>query len=130
MERDTNTNMNTKLIFVYNADGNIFSKVTDFAHKIISPATYSCNLCTLTYGNMGIKKEWADFIKNLQMEVEFLHKDEFLVKYGKIISDFPIILAKRDSIITTALTTAQINGCSTLKDLEEQINFHIKRYKQ
>lgn len=64
------------LIFVYNARSDIFSKVTDFAHKIISPATYSCSLCILTHGNMGMHKEWEDFLLNLPYPVSFLYKDQ------------------------------------------------------
>ncbi len=43
------------LIFVYNANSDLFSTVTDFAHKILSPSTYQCQLCALTYGNFSKK---------------------------------------------------------------------------
>lgn len=31
----------------------------DAAHKLISPATYSCSLCALTYGAVSMKRSWA-----------------------------------------------------------------------
>ncbi|MEO6000620.1 MAG: hypothetical protein ABIN89_27480 [Chitinophagaceae bacterium] len=42
------------LIFVYNADNSLFGTITDFAHKILSPASYQWKLCPLTYGNFVI----------------------------------------------------------------------------
>ena len=40
-----------ELLFVYNADTGLFNTVADAAHKILSPSTYSCNLCKVTYGD-------------------------------------------------------------------------------
>lgn len=67
-----------KLLFVYNADNDLFSSVADMAHKIFSPATYQCHLCALTYGNFLIKKEWKLFIDSLPIESRFIYKDQFL----------------------------------------------------
>ena len=80
-----------KLLFVYNANSDKMSMALDFMHKIISPSTYACDLCAITYGNFGIKKEWGDFIKALPSESEFLHKDEFKKKYPGINTDFPVV---------------------------------------
>ena len=66
------------LLFVYNADTGLFSVMTDYAHKILSPKTYPCNLCAITYGNMGMNKQWKEYINNLTIPIEFLHRDEFL----------------------------------------------------
>ncbi|HET6243154.1 MAG: hypothetical protein H0V01_07720 [Bacteroidetes bacterium] len=89
--------MKTKLIFVYNADGNLFSKTIDFAHKILSPSTYACNLCSITYDNFGMKKEWAEFLRKLNMETIFFYKDEFLKKYGKQKTEFPVIFIDKEN---------------------------------
>jgi len=51
------------LIFVYNAASDIWSKSLDAAHKIISPSTYACNLCSLTHGNFSEKQVWVLFDK-------------------------------------------------------------------
>lgn len=40
----------TTLIFVYNAKSGLISAFGDMVHKIVSPATYPCSLCALTYG--------------------------------------------------------------------------------
>jgi hypothetical protein len=74
-------NKNDKVVFVYNADAGLFSTVSDFAHKVISPDTYSCNLCKITYGNFTMEKDWKDFLNSLDCQKEFLHRNEFRQKY-------------------------------------------------
>jgi len=46
-----------RLIFVYNAESGTMNSAIDFAHKMLSPETYECNLCRITYGNFAMKKE-------------------------------------------------------------------------
>ncbi|MBI4160733.1 MAG: GTPase [Candidatus Yanofskybacteria bacterium] len=70
-----------KLIFVYNSDGTIPSLIKDAAHKVISPGTYSCNLCRITYSGMAMQKTWRTFTQSLPYEVIFLHRDEFRKEY-------------------------------------------------
>ena len=47
-----------RLIFVYNADGGRLAGLQDMFHKILSPATYSCSLCAVTYGATSMRPEW------------------------------------------------------------------------
>ena len=61
-----------ELIFIYNAKSGFFNSVMDYVHKFVSPETYSCNLCTLTYDNTGKKNEWANYLNTLPIEVEFV----------------------------------------------------------
>ena len=44
------------LIFVYNANGGFFNGFSDYIHKLVSPKTYECSLCAITYDNLGMKK--------------------------------------------------------------------------
>ncbi len=71
-----------KLIFVYNADSGLLNAMKDWAHKIVSPETYPCSLCALTYDNLGMRRPWRDFVKELGYDVEFLHRDELEENYG------------------------------------------------
>ncbi len=41
------------LLFVYNADSGLVAGLFDSAHKLLSPSTYQCQLCTLTHGVTG-----------------------------------------------------------------------------
>ena len=113
--------MNTRLVFVYNADATLFAKVSDFAHKILSPKNYTCKLCTITYDNLGVKKEWGNFVNELEVEVEFLHKDEFERKYryGNVV--FPAVFSKNEGGIDLLIRESEINDCSSISDLKNLV---------
>ncbi len=55
----------TRLIFVYNADSGLLNAVKDAIHKAISPSTYPCRLCGLTFGAVRMKSAWKEFIDGL-----------------------------------------------------------------
>ncbi len=73
--------MPQRLIFVYNADGGRLAGLKDMFHKILSPSTYPCSLCAVTYGATAMRPEWTAFVQKLPMPVEFLHRDEFVRDY-------------------------------------------------
>lgn len=107
------------LIFVYNADSEFFSLVSDFAHKIIAPETYACNLCKLTYGNFFIKKDWKDFIENLRIEKLFYHKDQFYQKYPDFAGlTLPAVLVFRNGTISEIIGAEELNRLNSLNDLK------------
>ncbi|MCT4580180.1 MAG: GTPase [Flavobacteriales bacterium] len=76
-----NSGAEKRLVFVYNAQSGWFYKASNFAHKIISPKTYNCELCALTHGSFRPKEEWLTFIQSLDYDIEFIYKDE--VNIGK-----------------------------------------------
>ena len=117
--------MNPSLLFVYNADSSMFSMVTDFAHKILSPKTYPCKLCAITYDNFGIKKEWEQFIKEMKADIKFLHRDEFLKKYDIANARFPCVFAEKDSNIELFITDKEINACDSVKELKKLITIKL-----
>ena len=117
--------MNPSLLFVYNADSGLFSTVTDFAHKILSPKTYPCKLCAITYDNFGIKKEWGQFIKEMKTEIKFLHRDEFLKTYDIANTNFPCIFTEKGSNIELFITDKDINACDSLEELKKLITINL-----
>ena len=66
---------------MYNADGGRLAGLKDMFHKILSPSTYPCSLCAVTYGATAMRPEWKEFVQKLPMPVEFLHRDEFVRDY-------------------------------------------------
>ncbi len=106
-----------EIIFVYNADSDFFSALSDFVSKLFSPDTYSCNLCAITHGSVSIKKEWKEFIDGLGMPVEFLHRDEFLKLHPMGDIKFPAAFAKSGTSITLLITPEEINSCKSAEDL-------------
>ena len=105
------------LLFVYNADTGLFSVVTDYAHKILSPKTYPCNLCALTYGNMGMNKKWKEFISALKVPIVFLHRDEFVKYHAVSDTQLPAAFVKKGESITMLITSGEINECTSVDAL-------------
>lgn len=118
-----------ELIFVYNAGSDIFSVVTDFAHKMVSPATYNCQLCALTNGHFSVKKEWKDFIQNLTLHATFLHKDEFEKQYRNTYS-FPAIFLQSKGILNVFVAREEIMHCKSLLALQQLISQKLSDYDQ
>ena len=107
-----------KLIFIYNANTGMFNAITDSAHKLFSPKTYSCNLCKLTYGLRSMKEEWADFIKSLEAELEFLHRDEFHKQFPHRKDEkLPAIFKKQDNKIELIIPADKIEKAKSIQDL-------------
>lgn len=110
-------NKNISIVFVYNADAGIFSLITDYVHKIISPKTYPCKLCAITFGNTGMKKEWKRFIDNLGIPVEFLHRNEFFERYGIKDVKLPSAFLKKGSEVSKLISSEEISKRKSVKEL-------------
>lgn len=108
-----------KLIFVYNADSGLVNTLMDIGHKAISPQTYECNLCDLTFGIFKEHKKWKEFRKESNTEMEFLHRDEFEQKYGQKF-DYPVIL-KQDDELSVTIDRAELNQIQTLDELISKV---------
>lgn len=122
--------MNTfKLLFVYNADGGLFSTVTDFARKLLAPSTYPCQLCALTYGNFSMKRDWKHFIVQLPMESRFLHKDEFLKQY-KTDAALPAVFISGGAGLEEIVSRTDIQNCSSVEELKKLILEKLSAYDQ
>ena len=110
--------MRPRLIFVYNADSGLFNTVTDIAHKILSPDTYACNLCALTHGHFTVRAEWVAFLKTLDADCEFLHRDEFTERYGVRDTDLPAIFRKNDAGLQLWIDAATLRATESLDALK------------
>ena len=113
--------MKPTLVFVYNADSGIFNTLSDIAHKIFSPDTYSCNLCAITYGSFSIRTEWKEFLEALEADLEFLHRDELAEKYGITTVALPVVFRKSGDKLETWITADEINASSSIEDLKRLI---------
>lgn len=118
--------MSDKLIFVYNADGGIINMVRDLIHKNVSPETYQCSLCAVTWDNLGMKREWKRFVSQLGREVEFLHRDELKKQYG--IQNIPLPAAFvrcMDEEPRLWLDANRMNSCKSLEDLKQLVRSNL-----
>lgn len=111
----------TSLVFVYNADSGLFNTLTDIAHKIFSPDTYECNLCMITHDNLSMKSDWKDFIEQLDLELTFLHRDEFISQYDMKDSRLPCIFSKDKDGLSDFISADKINATNTVEELKKLI---------
>ena len=112
-----NTRPVTKLVFVYNADSGLFNTVTDIAHKIMSPKTYSCHLCSLTHGYFKVRDTWVTFLQSIDAECEFLHRDELFEKYAIADADLPQIYKNRNGKLEPWISRDDIERFSHVDEL-------------
>jgi hypothetical protein len=123
------TSSEQSIIFVYNADSGIINTVKDYWHKIIKPSTYECNLCALTFNNLGMKNEWRTFVDDLGIPVEFIHRDEWMKMYPKENVEFPVAFLKRGDKLKLFINHEEINKCKTLDELMELVKNKMKSNK-
>jgi len=115
-----------KLVFIWNADSGLINTVKDFWHKALRPSTYQCNLCQTTFGTFGAKKEWKNFIKDLGIESEFLHKDEFVEKYDVKDAKYPSAYILKNGNLTVFITQEEMNEVTTITEMEELVSSKLK----
>lgn len=117
-----------KLIFVYNSDGTIASLIKDTAHKIVSPKTYPCNLCRITYPGVTMQEEWQKFIQSLSYEVIFLHRDEFRKQYPeKNDVQLPAAFTESSVGLEILIPYTEINKANNVKDLIEMVKHFLPK---
>ena len=112
--------MNRKrLIFVYNADSGKLNLAFDIAHKILSPSTYQCDLCSLSHGYFQMHASWKAFVQDLGLEVEYLHRDEYPSSAPS--ADFPLILLEENNQQAIFMSSEEISACGSGESLQQAI---------
>ena len=115
-----------KLIFIYNADSGLLNFVKDFWHKALRPSTYQCNLCQTTMGTFGAKKEWKSFINTLEVDTEFLHKDEFLKSYDVQDAKYPSAYLLEDGVLRLLISQEEMDKVTTTTEMENLVSSKLK----
>lgn len=106
-----------QLIMVYNADGDKVSVLLNMAHKIVSPSTYECSLCSITHGAFTMRARWKEFLKQFPRKPRELHRDEFLAEFPDTAISFPAILVRFGNEQPRVLVTSV--GLNTVSDIDE-----------
>ena len=118
---------NLELIFIYNAKSGVVNELIDFAHKIVSPETYDCNLCAISYGAFSMKKKWSTYIETLPFKSTFTYKDKFS-KNGYNNIKFPSIFIRSNKKLDEIISATEINEIKNLDQLIGLLN--QKLYQQ
>ena len=116
-----------ELIFVYNAKSGLFNELIDFAHKIISPETYDCNLFTITYGAFKMEKRWSRYIQSLPLKSIFTYKDE-ISKNNLPNVNLPSILLREHNDLIELLTAREINDLINFDQLIRVLDKRLEEY--
>jgi len=118
-----------KLLFVYNANSGKINGYLDALHKVISPKSYACNLCVLTYGIFKENRAWKNFRETSKRPMEFLHLDEFKKKYASKFGHtftFPIVLLDTANDLEIFIHTKELNE---MKNADALIQLIMERNK-
>jgi len=66
-----------------------------------------------------MKKEWKDFLRGLDYDIKFLHKDELYKKYPeKSITPLPVVFIQTDKNIELLIDTESINKAKSINSLK------------
>ena len=110
-----------ELIFVYNAKKGSFNEAIDFAHKILSPSTYACELCLLTHNYFVKRREWKEFEERIKMEMLFYHFHDFESIF-KMKYEYPVILINYENRMEILFDKEQISQMKDVSDLISEID--------
>jgi len=114
------------IIFVYNADSGIVNVALDVAHKLLSPSTYNCRLCQMTYGALREKTVWKDFRMRSAEELLFLHRDEYEKQFEKKFK-YPVILKKEGAELSVIVTHQEMEKMGDIAELTDRMEEGLHR---
>ncbi|MBZ9651929.1 GTPase [Psychroflexus montanilacus] len=120
---------NKSLIFVYNANAGFSNALLDSAHKVLNPNTYECKLCELTFGVISENKKWKAFRKQSDMEMIFLHKDEYQKKFKskfEKLYDLPVVLFQDNYELSLVIGKDELNQIEDVELLIEKIKSRVQ----
>ncbi|MEM6719688.1 MAG: GTPase [Bacteroidota bacterium] len=110
-----------KIIFIYNAKSGKLNSLLDVAHKLISPKTYQCKLCTMTHDTFVENALWKEFRQNTSLSLEFLHSDEFEQQYKNIDTKYPVIFLQEGNKVKEWISKSEIEKIETTEALIQLI---------
>lgn len=110
--------MKGTLIFVYNADEGVVAALGDAVHKLLSPATYPCSLCAVSYGAVRMRPAWAAYLKGLPYTTRFHHRPDFRRAFPDLAAlPLPAILLDKGSgprLVVDAATLDRVEDVAGL----------------
>lgn len=106
-----------KLIFVYNAEAGIAAGIMDSIHKLVSPATYTCDLCAITYGLTRMDPKWKAWLKAQPFDAVFHHRADFFAAYPAVTVTLPAILTGRKGRIDTLVAAGDFKQAPSVDAL-------------
>ncbi len=109
-----------KLIFVYNSFSGRHNALLDSVLKLVGSRSAPCNLSQLTHGVFSEKKAWKEFRRSSDLEMDFLHLDEFRKKYASKFGykyTFPIVLWEDEMEMGILVSTEELEEMKNVEEL-------------
>jgi hypothetical protein len=103
-----------KLLFVYNAKAGIAAGIIDSLHKTLSPATYPCDLCAITYGAVQMDPKWKAWLKAQPFESVFFHRPDFRAAHPALTVDLPVILIEQGGKVETLVAATEFKSTASI----------------
>lgn len=100
----------TRLIFVYNAEAGLVAGMMDSIHKLVSPGTYPCGLCAITYGALRMDPRWKAWLRTAPIDPVFHHRADFAAAYPGVAVALPAILRETGGRLEPLLTGPDFAG--------------------
>jgi hypothetical protein len=113
-----------ELLIVYNAHSDAFSAITDYAHKVLSPSTYKCDLCSLTHHNFGERSKWKEFKNSTNAKISFWYIKEFEKKFVQRF-DYPVVLERRRNSLKCVVDKERLSKIKDVSTLVQLLNLHV-----
>jgi hypothetical protein len=116
-----------RLVFVYNGDSGIASGLIHYIHKVVSPSTYKCSLCALTYSAFGRRADWERYLARLETAPVVLHRDEFRALHPAALDPLPAVFLDREGTLELVLGKVDLDACRDLEELTEALDARLGR---
>jgi len=116
-----------RLSFVFDANSGFGAAIMDSARKVLR--LNGCDLCTITHGITGEKKEMTSCRESLGVPVDYVHRDEM---DGTLIdatgTKLPAVVAHSGSSTWLLLDRDAITRCKgSVSDLRGRLGFHAAK---
>ena len=93
----------------------------DSVHKTLSPSTYPCSLCAITYGAFAMDRRWRAWLKALPMPSVFFHKDDSPYRDVAL----PAVLAEHGGGVETLVSAEELNALAGVDALIAKIEARL-----
>lgn len=118
--------MSARLIFVYNANEGLVAGLLDSIHKTVSPSTYACSLCAITYGAFAMDRQWKAWLKALPYETMFHHRPDFRAAFPQYEdATLPAVFIERNDGLSVLLGPEAIAAAKTVDALIAVLEFKL-----
>ena len=116
-----------RLSFIFDANSGLGSALIDSVRKVIR--LNGCDLCTITHGLTGEKKEMASCRESLGEPVDYVHRDEMDGAMVEATGNrLPAVLAHSGSSTFLLLDRDVISRCKgSVGDLRGRIGFYAAK---